>query len=199
MTIQSRGEETRTRILDAALEAFARYGYDATGVAEICRRAEVTKGGFYHHFPSKQAVFLELLERWLGEVDAQLHAAGVGADSIPDELKRMTGMIRQVFQVADGKLPLFLEFLTKAGRSPVIWQATVAPIRRYQAFFAAMFEKGMAEGSLTSIDPQSAAQILMSFAIGLLALGLLDPHGADWGQVAQDGVSMLLHGVERNV
>ncbi len=199
MTLQSRGEETRTRILDAALEAFARYGYDASGVAEICRRAEVTKGGFYHHFPSKQAVFLELLERWLGEVDTQLQAAAVGAESIPDELMRMTRMIRQVFLVADGKLPLFLEFLTKAGRSPVIWQATVAPIRRYQAFFSGMFEKGVSEGSLASIDTQSAALILMSFAIGLLALGLLDPHGADWGQVAQDGVMMLLKGVERKV
>lgn len=197
--MQSRGEETRTRILDVALEAFARYGYDGTGVAEICRRAEVTKGGFYHHFPSKQAVFLELLERWLGEVDAQLEAAGVGAESIPDELRRMTGMIRQVFLVANGKLPLFLEFLTKAGRSPVIWQATVAPIRRYQAFFADMFEKGVDEGSIVPVEPESAAQILMAFAIGLLALGLLDPHGADWGQVAHDGVTMLLKGVERTV
>jgi hypothetical protein len=55
MPQQRRGEETHNRILDAALEAFARYGYDATGVAEICRRADVTKGGFYHHFPSKWA------------------------------------------------------------------------------------------------------------------------------------------------
>jgi AcrR family transcriptional regulator len=55
MVVQQRAEETHTRILDAALEAFARYGYDGTSVSEICRRAEVTKGGFYHHFPSKQA------------------------------------------------------------------------------------------------------------------------------------------------
>ncbi|MGD8474909.1 MAG: helix-turn-helix domain-containing protein, partial [Anaerolineae bacterium] len=69
MSVQQRGEETRTRILDVAQEAFARYGYDATGVAEICRRAGVTKGGFYHHFPSKQDVFLEMLERWLEGMD----------------------------------------------------------------------------------------------------------------------------------
>jgi AcrR family transcriptional regulator len=55
MTAQPRGEETRNRILDAALDSFAHFGYDATSVSQICRRADVTKGGFYHHFPSKGA------------------------------------------------------------------------------------------------------------------------------------------------
>ena len=90
MSIQRRGEETRTRILDAALDSFGRYGYDATAVSEICRRASVTKGGFYHHFPSKQALFLEMLERWLNEIDVRLDAARSGAETIPEELQRMT-------------------------------------------------------------------------------------------------------------
>ena len=60
---QQRSEETRARILAAALDRFARYGYDATGVAEICRAAGVSKGAFYHHFPSKQAAFLESVEK----------------------------------------------------------------------------------------------------------------------------------------
>jgi AcrR family transcriptional regulator len=194
--MQPRGEETRTRILDASLEAFARYGYDATGVAEICQRAGVTKGGFYYHFPSKQAVFLELLERWLVGIDVQLEESRQGAVSVPEELVRMTALVRNVFQEADGKLPLFLEFLTKAGRSPVVWQATVVPFRKYHTFFAQMFEIGIAEGSMRSVDPEVAARILISFAIGLLAQGLLDPHGADWGQVAQEGVQLLLEGLK---
>ena len=50
---QKRGEETRSRILDAAQGCFVQHGYDATGVAEICRSAGLSKGAFYHHFPSK--------------------------------------------------------------------------------------------------------------------------------------------------
>jgi AcrR family transcriptional regulator len=197
MTTQQRGEETRSRILDAALDSFARFGYDATSVAQICRRADVTKGGFYHHFPSKQALFLELLERWLEGVDSQLEVLRSGAESVPQELLQMTAMVRQVFQDAGGKLPIFLEFLTKAGQSPVVWQATVAPFRKYLIFFAHMLEEGVAEGSLRPVDSDVATRVLLAFAIGLLVQGLLDPHGADWGQVAQEGMRMLLEGLER--
>ena len=72
MISQRRGERTRSRILQAAEDCFAQRGYDAASVAEICRSAGVSKGAFYHHFPSKQALFLELLDRWLAELDAQL-------------------------------------------------------------------------------------------------------------------------------
>jgi AcrR family transcriptional regulator len=197
MTTQQRGEETRNRILDAALEAFGRYGYDATSVAEICRRADVTKGGFYHHFPSKQALFLEMLERWLEGIDAQLEAARSGAGTVPEELVRMTGMVRGVFQDAGGKLPIFLEFLTKAGQSPVVWQATVVPFRKYHDFFARLIEDGITEGSMRAVDADLASRVLLSFAIGFLVQGLLDPHGADWGEVAQEGLKMLLAGLEQ--
>lgn len=195
MTAQQRGQETRNRILDAALEAFALYGYDAASVSEICRRAGVTKGGFYHHFPSKQALFLEMLKRWLEELDGQLAAARSGAATIPDEFLRMAGMIKQVFRDAEGRLPIFLEFMTQAGHEPVIWEATIAPFRRYHAFFAHMVQEGISEGSLRSVDPDLATHVLLSFAVGLLVLGLLDPQAADWGQVGHDGVQLLLEGL----
>ena len=196
MSVQQRGEETRTRILDVAQEAFARYGYDATGVAEICRRAGVTKGGFYHHFPSKQDVFLEMLERWLEGMDQELQVMRSGEETVPDELRAMTAMVPAVFQEAGGRLTLFLEFLTKAGHSPAVWQATVAPFRKYHAFFAKMISDGIEEGSLRPVDPEMASNLLLSFAVGLLTMGLLDPFGGDWGRVAQEGMSMLMSGIE---
>ena len=196
MSVQQRGEETRTRILDVAQEAFARYGYDATGVAEISRRAGVTKGGFYHHFPSKQDVFLEMLERWLEGMDQELEVMRSGEETVPDELRAMTAMVPAVFQEAGGRLTLFLEFLTKAGHSPAVWQATVAPFRKYHAFFAKMISDGINEGSLRPVDPEMASNLLLSFAVGLLTMGLLDPFGDDWGRVAQEGMDVLLGGIE---
>lgn len=196
MTAQQRGKETRSRILRAAVECFAQNGYDSTGVAEICERAGVTKGGFYHHFSSKQALFLELLEHWLAGVDTQLGMAGSDSDTAPERLLQMAGMARHVFQTASGQLPMFLEFLRKAARDPDIWQATIAPYRRYQEFFHGLIEAGIAEGTLRPVDPGIAAWVIVSLAVGLMLQGVLDPQGSDWGEVAQEGIRMLLEGLE---
>ena len=72
MANQQRSEATRARILTAAAVAFAGQGYDATGVAEICERAGVSKGAFYYHFETKQALLLTLVDVWLQELTRAL-------------------------------------------------------------------------------------------------------------------------------
>lgn len=194
---QRRSEETRNRILQAAEEGFAQSGYEATGVAEICQRAHLSKGAFYHHFPSKQAVFLALLDRWLDDLEAHLQRLRSQAAPAPDALMQMADVAREVFHAAQGRLPVFLEFLNRAARDPRIWQATITPYRRYRAFFAGLMEAGMAEGSLRRVDPEAAANALLSLAVGLVLQGVVDPDGADWGEIAQESVRLLLEGISR--
>jgi TetR/AcrR family transcriptional repressor of nem operon len=54
--------QTRENILEAAMQLFWHNSYEAIGVEAICREANVRKGSFYHFFPSKEDVALELLE-----------------------------------------------------------------------------------------------------------------------------------------
>lgn len=195
MTTQQRGEETRARILDAAAAGFAEQGYDGTSVAQICDRAGVSKGAFYHHFSSKQALFLELLERWLDVVDGKLEEMRRGEAEVPEQLVAMTEMIRQVFRAAGDQLPVFLEFWARATHDPATWEATIAPYRRYRRIFAGMIERGVAEGTLRPVDADTAARVVVSLAIGVVVQGLLDTEGADWGEVATRGMEMLLEGI----
>jgi AcrR family transcriptional regulator len=197
MSGQLRGEQTRERILHAAMEGFAHNGYDSTGVAEICRRAGVSKGAFYHHFPSKQAVFLELMNAWLTGLDEQLTAAGRGAKTVPEALLRMARMARLVFVMAEEQLPVFLEFWAKASRDPEIWSATISPYRRYRDNFATMIESGIAEGTLRPVEARYAAYTLVGLATGLILQGLLDPDEENWGIVMYESIALLLDGLRR--
>ena len=195
MAQQLRGEETRNRILDSAQERFARDGFDVAGIAEICQAAGVSKGAFYHHFTSKQALFLELLQRWLSGLDAQLRQILAQQPSVPDALRALAATGHQVFEVADGRLPLFLEFWNKAGHDSEIWQATIAPYRTYRDFFAEVIDQGIAQGSLRPVDANVAAEAIVSLAVGLVVQGVLDPEGADWGEALSASVSILLEGL----
>ncbi len=197
MIPQPRAKETRAHIMDAAEKCFARHGYEATSVAQICECAGLTKGAFYHHFPSKHAVFMALLDRWLGGLDAQLNTIRVNAPSVPDAFENMGHLVSLVFEAAGSRLPMFLEFWSSAIRDPEAWQVTVAPYRRYQTFFADLIRSGVDEGTLAPIDPDTASRLVMALAIGVILQELLDPHGAEWGGVMQEGLHILLRGLHR--
>jgi TetR/AcrR family transcriptional repressor of nem operon len=64
---RSRKEATHDRIVEAAARAIRRSGYGGTGVADIMKDAGLTHGGFYAHFPSREAMLAEAADRAGGE------------------------------------------------------------------------------------------------------------------------------------
>jgi AcrR family transcriptional regulator len=187
-----RAEETRNKILEAAEQCFARYGFEATGVAEICATAGISKGALYHHFPSKQSIFVQLYERWMTGFIREMEAVRDNAESVPQAMMSMMRMIGLIFETAAGRLPVFFEFLTKSAREPEIWKATAAPYRFFKEFLAEMVRRGIREGSLKDAEPERTAQILVSYGAGLVMQGVFDPDGGDWVRVGVEGLALLL-------
>jgi len=60
-----KGVKTRDRILRAAYQLFLRKGYSDVSLSELVNAAGLTKGGFYHHFESKDELFAEVVDRYL--------------------------------------------------------------------------------------------------------------------------------------
>lgn len=57
-----RREATRTRLIEAAIDAFAERGIDATSVEQLCERADFTRGAFYSNFATKDDLCIAILE-----------------------------------------------------------------------------------------------------------------------------------------
>ena len=60
-----------------------------------------------------------------------------------------------------------------------------------------MIADGITEGSLKQADPQVAAQVIVSLAVGLVLQGVLDPHSADWEKTAHEGMQILMNGLAK--
>jgi AcrR family transcriptional regulator len=193
--MQQRSEETRGRILDAAIKRFSISGYDSASVDDICSQAGVSKGAFYHHFPTKQAVFLALLQGWLTMIDMGMDATR--KETVPETLLHLTSLLPAVFASAEDRLPTFLEFWLQASRDEAVWQATISPYRHYHEHFTKLVEDGINEGSLKPVDPKVAAQLIVSLAVGLLLQGVMDPHGADWELTSRESMKILMNGLAK--
>jgi TetR/AcrR family transcriptional repressor of nem operon len=63
----NRGEKTRLRIITEAASLFHHKGYSATGLDELLKHAEITKGAFYHHFRSKKEVALAVINEFVAK------------------------------------------------------------------------------------------------------------------------------------
>jgi AcrR family transcriptional regulator len=196
--MQHRSEETHNRILTASTHLFSKFGYDATGVAEICKAAGVSKGAFYHHFPTKQAVFMELLNSYMNSIEIGFNLMRQETHDVPQAILQMAEMVGSLFQTADIHLPIFLEFWSQANHDPQVWEATVAPFHRYQSYFAEMIQEGITAGSIQPIDPHQAARVLVSLAVGLLMESLFNPQVTDWKNETRQSLELLLNGMARS-
>ena len=188
--MQLRSEETRARIIESAIKLFSNRGYDTASVDDICAEAGMSKGAFYHHFESKQALFLALLDSWLQTIDNAIEASK--DKTAPETFMQMTEAFPYIFETAGEGLPMFLEFWLQASRDKKVWEASIAPYRRYHKYFTSLIKKGVDEGSFVEVNPELASRMIVSTAMGLLLQSLLDPKGAKWEKVARDSTTLLL-------
>ena len=97
--------DARTRLLEAARDVIRAKGYAATSVGELCLVADVTKGAFFHHFASKDALGVAAAEHWAETTGAFFKAAPYHAPETP--LARVLAYVAFRKAIIEGELPEF--------------------------------------------------------------------------------------------
>jgi TetR/AcrR family transcriptional repressor of nem operon len=95
----------RSRLLGAAHSLMRRRGYSATSVDDLCAAAGVTKGAFFHHFASKEALAVAAAHSWSDHADALFGAAPY--HQLQDPLARVLGYIDFRAGLIDGPIENF--------------------------------------------------------------------------------------------
>ena len=100
----------RERLIDAAHGVIRRQGYAGTSVDDLCKAAGVTKGAFFHHFATKEALALAGAQQWTARV-AQLIFTLPDWTRVEDPLKRLLAHIDFRLAMLDGPVEDFTCFV----------------------------------------------------------------------------------------
>ena len=167
---QSRRQEKRHRILDAAVLEIARRGYQATTVAMIARRAGVADGTIYLYFEGKEQILVSIFEQAIGRFIAEgrerlqeVEGAEAKLRSIIDLHLGLVGQDRDLAIITQVELRHSLHFMEALSR---------AQVGEYLAVLAEVVDEGRREGVFREdVDPVFAAKAIF---------GVLDEMATDW-------------------
>jgi AcrR family transcriptional regulator len=170
-TPSARRQETRTRLLDAAIEVFAEEGLQGASVEAVCARAGFTRGAFYSNFSSKEQLFLALLER---EFEHRAADLAEKARELEPTLRERSGCISpaeaaryiaEFFAPARDATAWFVleaEFLLLAMRDPSIAPGHHEFMDRFYASIAGIVEQVVAGARRRFVIPVERAMPVLS-------------------------------------
>ena len=148
---------------NAALDVIAEEGVAAVAVEPLARRLGVTKGSFYWHFPSREALLAAALERW--EAMEQETVFGK-LEAFPDPRERLRNLVQLVaHELRPHKI--YSELL-KALDHPVVQPVLARVSQRRMDFLAASFR----QAGLPRLEAINRARLTYAAYVGFLQLSL---------------------------
>jgi AcrR family transcriptional regulator len=161
-------EQTRAKLVDAALDVFALHGYDRATVEEISVAAGHSKGAYYFHFSTKEEILLELLDVWTSEQSQRLKAF----ESVAAPAVALLETLESFLSFADRDErwpPLLVEFWAQAQRSHKVRRSLRNAYASWQRDLTRVFRRGMEAGVLSSsLDVEAGARMMLAAHDGLV-------------------------------
>ena len=148
-------QATRQRLLDAAETIFADKGYHGAVVDDIIQASDSSKGGFYFHFPNKEAIFLALIDALTPRLEAAVDRA-IGAES--DPVAQLDAALRTALETFSRHRALSKILLVEAVG---LGHGFDEKLMRVRARFAAMIQRrlelAIQTGRIAPLDAEIAA------------------------------------------
>lgn len=160
------GEQTRARIVAAAMRCVAEVGYSRTTIRQIARAAEITSGSLYHHFPNKS----ELLEATVREVDEialpRLRSAADRPDDVVDRLESVLDELDRLMR--DYPDLAAFDRAMRAQRAPHPRGIPSTGLKALRAIIIDIVADAVSSGALPpSTDPAAVVDALYALTRGL--------------------------------
>ncbi|MGL4235760.1 TetR/AcrR family transcriptional regulator [Tabrizicola sp.] len=178
MTTNLRGTTTRQQILEVARAAVLAKGFDATSIDEIVAAVDITKGGFFYHFPDKTALARALIDDYVATENVMLDNVFARAAELNDDplhrvligLKLLAEIMADLPKGHPGCIvatACYQDRLFDAEVRDLIRDAMLGWRGRFEALFAAIADRYPAQDAVSASD---LADMLMSIVDGAIIL-----------------------------
>jgi AcrR family transcriptional regulator len=183
---------TRSEIYRAAMELFLARGYDAVTVDEVCRAADVAKGTFFLHFPTKDALLAEYGREATAELAAELAAhdgSAVGA------LRTLLGSLaRRAVRHPDVVRLTVRETMAR----PTALAESAVQGRTAGEILADVVRRGQRAGELRrGVAPEIAAATLVGSYFAIVNAWAVGPDKFDLPAAVEQMLDVVLRGIGR--
>lgn len=150
-------EATRQRLLDAAETVFADKGYHGAAVDDIIQASDSSKGGFYFHFPNKEAIFLALIEALTPKLEAAVDRA---IASEHDPVAQLDAALRVALETFSRHRRLSKILLVEAvGLGHGFDERLMRAHGRFAAMIQRRLESAIQAGRIAPLDAETAAWV----------------------------------------
>jgi TetR/AcrR family transcriptional regulator, cholesterol catabolism regulator len=187
--------DRRAVILDEAANLFARQGVAATTVREIADAAGILSGSLYHHFASKDEIVDAVVSTFLRDL-RQRYDAVLEQESRPDA--RLRGLVlASLLTVADH--PRATEIYQNDGhrlRGANGRGYVEQSVRAVRAAWVTVLEQGQADGTFRTDLPLKVVYPLLRDGLWQTARWFRPTRGYGHAQLAEDYLTLFLHGLE---
>jgi TetR/AcrR family transcriptional regulator, transcriptional repressor for nem operon len=158
-TAFTRRAETRQKILAAAARLFRAHGVDGIGVDAVMREAGMTHGGFYLHFPSKEALAAEVSRSLLDDAARRWEMVATTTDR-GEALNNIVDGYLDAEKVASGGTCVLTCLCNDVARRPVAREAVDAPLRSMIQSLQKCLGEQEPKASLTALSQLVGAVVL---------------------------------------
>lgn len=150
-------DQTRQRILDAAADIFSAKGYHDAAVDDIVRASATSKGAVYFHFPSKEQLFLALIDALADRLLRTVDRAIASADDPVARADAALGTVLGTFARHRALAKILL--IDAVGCGPAVDSKLLDVHGRIAAFIAQHLDRAVATGAIAPLDTRLAALV----------------------------------------
>lgn len=192
---QSRRDERKEQILNAALMVLVKKGYESSRVDDIVEKSGLSKGAIYWYYKSKKEIYLDLVNFWVLRYSAVLNHIVEEDAPPPQQLKDLFQYFIDQYETDPEPFKVLAEFWSMVGKDDDFKDKLQKVYSNFQDLVETIVKQGVSKGDFKNLDVKITALSIMVNIESIIWFTLFDAHGVTAREYIETVTDFILAGI----